>query len=98
LLCLDEPTMGLAPLFVERVLDALVAINRSGTSILIVEQNVGLALGIAHRGYVLAGGAIVASGSAAELRDSALVQAAYLGSDPPTADASPVTKQSPASP
>ena len=82
LLCLDEPTMGLAPRFVERVLDALVSINRSGTSILIVEQNVALALGIAQRGYVLAGGAIVATGSAAELRDSEIVRTAYLGSSP----------------
>jgi ABC-type branched-subunit amino acid transport system ATPase component len=82
LLCLDEPTMGLAPLFVERVLAALDAINRSGTSILMVEQNVGAALQIAHRGYVLADGSIVTAGSAAELRDSALVRAAYLGANP----------------
>jgi len=79
LLCLDEPTMGLAPRFVEDVLAALVAINRSGTSVLLVEQNVALALGIADRGYVLAGGIVVASGPASELRTSDLVREAYLG-------------------
>jgi ABC-type branched-subunit amino acid transport system ATPase component len=80
LLCLDEPTMGLAPRFVQRVLEAIVEINTTGTSILMVEQNVALALQIAHRGYVLAGGAIVAAGSAATLRDAAFVRDAYLGS------------------
>jgi ABC-type branched-subunit amino acid transport system ATPase component len=79
LLCLDEPTMGLAPRFVDDVLAALVAINRAGTSVLLVEQNVGLALGIADRGYVLAGGLVVAAGTASELRDSDLVREAYLG-------------------
>jgi ABC-type branched-subunit amino acid transport system ATPase component len=82
LLCLDEPTMGLSPRFVDDVLAALVAINRAGTSVLIVEQNVSLALGIADRGYVLAGGIVVAEGTASELRDSALVREAYLGVSP----------------
>jgi ABC-type branched-subunit amino acid transport system ATPase component len=82
LLCLDEPTMGLAPRFVDDVLGALVAINQTGTSVLIVEQNVGLALGIADRGYVLAGGIVVAAGTASELRDSDLVREAYFGVSP----------------
>ena len=80
LLCLDEPTMGLAPRFVERVLEAIVAIAAAGMSVFMVEQNVGLALQIAGRGYVLAGGAIVASGSAANLRGAEAVRDAYLGS------------------
>jgi ABC-type branched-subunit amino acid transport system ATPase component len=79
LICMDEPTMGLAPRLVERVLSAIVEINAAGTAILMVEQNVGLALQIAHRGYVLASGTIVASGSAASLRDASAVREAYLG-------------------
>lgn len=79
LLCMDEPTMGLAPIFVDRVLDHIVAINARGTAILLVEQNASLALSIAHRGYVLQSGRIVLNGSAPELLASAAIKEAYLG-------------------
>lgn len=79
LICMDEPTMGLAPVFVERVLQTIVEINRAGTSVFMVEQNANLALTIAHRAYVLQNGRIALSGNAAELLDSPAVQEAYLG-------------------
>jgi branched-chain amino acid transport system ATP-binding protein len=79
LVCMDEPTMGLAPIFVDRVLDHIVAINARGTAVFLVEQNATLALSIAHRGYVLQSGRIVLSGSAPELLASAAVREAYLG-------------------
>ena len=64
LICMDEPTMGLAPLFVERTLDLIAEINRQGASIFMVEQNATLALSIATRGYVLQNGALVLDGPA----------------------------------
>jgi branched-chain amino acid transport system ATP-binding protein len=76
---MDEPTMGLAPIFVERVLDMIMAINRGGAGVFMVEQNATLALSIAHRGYVLQNGAIVLSGAAGELLDNTAIQEAYLG-------------------
>jgi branched-chain amino acid transport system ATP-binding protein len=81
LICMDEPTMGLSPAFVDRVLEYIQAINRKGITIFMVEQNANLALQIAHRGYVLQNGRIVLSGPAQDLLDSPEVQDAYLGGD-----------------
>jgi len=80
LICMDEPTMGLSPLYVDRVLELVQEINRQGITIFMVEQNANLALQIAHRGYVLQNGRIVLSGAARELLGSREVQDAYLGS------------------
>ena len=79
LICMDEPTMGLSPLFVDRVLEQIQTINRQGVTIFMVEQNANLALQIAHRGYVLQNGRIVLSGQAQALLDSPQIQDAYLG-------------------
>lgn len=80
LLCMDEPTMGLSPLYVDRVLDMVARINRElGIATLMVEQNAELALSIAHRGYVLRTGEIVLSGTAGELLGNPLIREAYLG-------------------
>jgi ABC-type multidrug transport system ATPase subunit len=78
-ICMDEPTMGLAPAFVERMLDLIQEINRSGVSVLLVEQNASLALSIGHRRYVLHNGLLSTEGSARELLDSPAVREAYLG-------------------
>jgi branched-chain amino acid transport system ATP-binding protein len=79
LICMDEPTMGLAPLFVDRVLALIQQINQQGVTVLMVEQNANLALQIAHRGYVLQSGRIVLSGVARDLLDNPHIQEAYLG-------------------
>jgi len=79
LLLLDEPSHGLAPKVVEEIHQAFVAIHGRGTSILLVEQNVALALDAATRGYVLESGRIVLQGSAAELNANPGVREAYLG-------------------
>lgn len=80
LLLLDEPSLGLAPLVVSEVLGRVrELVEQSGTAVLLVEQNVGLALELASRGYVLESGRIAASGSADTLRASAAVRRAYLG-------------------
>ena len=79
LLCLDEPSMGLAPRLVEEVFDIIRAINEQGTTIFVIEQNVSMALSIAHRGYVLQMGEVVLAGSAQELVENPLIQKAYLG-------------------
>jgi branched-chain amino acid transport system ATP-binding protein len=79
LLLLDEPSMGLAPVLVEQIFDTIGAVNRQGTTILLVEQNAAMALSIAHRGYVLETGSIVLSGTAAQLSENAEVRRAYLG-------------------
>ena len=81
LMLLDEPSMGLAPVLVEQVFDIIQAINRQGTTILVVEQNAAVALAIAHRGYVLQDGRIVMQGAAAELLDADDIRRAYLGED-----------------
>jgi len=80
LLCMDEPSMGLAPRLVEDVFDIIRAINAQGTTIFVIEQNVNMALSVAHRGYVLQMGEVVLSGAAAELLENPLIQKAYLGS------------------
>jgi branched-chain amino acid transport system ATP-binding protein len=79
LLLLDEPSLGLAPQMVDKVFDLIVALRKAGLSILLVEQNVGLALEIADRASVLRGGNIALNGSAEELASSDLVRQAYLG-------------------
>jgi branched-chain amino acid transport system ATP-binding protein len=79
LVCMDEPTMGLAPIFVERVLELIAEINRQGVTIFMVEQNATLALSIARRGYVLQSGKLVLAGPAAELLENPAIREAYLG-------------------
>jgi branched-chain amino acid transport system ATP-binding protein len=79
LICMDEPTMGLSPLFVDRVLELIAAINREGVAVFMVEQNASLALRIAHEGYVLQTGRIVLSGPADSLLRDPRIQDAYLG-------------------
>jgi branched-chain amino acid transport system ATP-binding protein len=79
LLLLDEPSHGLAPKVVEEMHDAFKTIHSRGTSILLVEQNVELALEVASRGYVLEAGVVTLAGTAAELRANPAVVAAYLG-------------------
>jgi branched-chain amino acid transport system ATP-binding protein len=81
LLMMDEPSMGLAPVFVDQVFDIIRAINRQGTTILVVEQNAAMALGIAHRGYVLRNGGIVRTDTAAALLASDEIRRAYLGDE-----------------
>ncbi len=78
-LLMDEPSMGLAPILVEQIFEAIVDINRQGTTILLVEQNAFMALNIADRGYVLQTGSIVLQGGAAELQANEEVKRAYLG-------------------
>ncbi|HUX88690.1 MAG TPA: ABC transporter ATP-binding protein [Chloroflexota bacterium] len=79
LICMDEPTMGLAPIFVERVLALISEINQRGVSIFMVEQNATLALSIANRGYVLQTGVLTLAGAARELLDDPTIREAYLG-------------------
>jgi len=79
LLLLDEPSLGLAPIFVERIFDIIKQINDQGTSILLVEQNALMALDAAHRGYVLETGRIVLADSAAALKTNEQVRKTYLG-------------------
>jgi branched-chain amino acid transport system ATP-binding protein len=79
LICMDEPTMGLSPLFVDRVLELIAEINRQGTSVFMVEQNASLALRIAHRGYVLQTGRIMLEGPAGSLLADPAIRDAYLG-------------------
>ncbi|MBE3040475.1 MAG: ABC transporter ATP-binding protein [Chloroflexi bacterium] len=79
LLLMDEPSMGLAPVLVEAIFDVIKAINKEGTTILLVEQNALMALSIAHRGYVIQTGQIVLQDTAANLKNNETVQKAYLG-------------------
>lgn len=79
LLCLDEPSLGLAPLVVRDIFQTVASINASGTAVLLVEQNARYALQIATRGYVLQTGSIATSGPCSELRNDIRVQEAYLG-------------------
>lgn len=79
LLLMDEPSMGLAPALVDQVFDIIKEIHAEGVSILLVEQNARMALSVASRGFVIAQGEIVLSGSGDELLESAEVQHAYLG-------------------
>jgi branched-chain amino acid transport system ATP-binding protein len=79
LLMLDEPSMGLAPIFVERIFETVVEINKEGTPILLVEQNALMALEVAQRGYVMQTGRIVLEGPASELKTNEDVRKTYLG-------------------
>jgi branched-chain amino acid transport system ATP-binding protein len=79
LLLLDEPSMGLAPILVDEIFSVITSINKTGTTILLVEQNAYKALGIASRAYILETGELVKSGGAAELLGDDAVKAAYLG-------------------
>jgi len=79
LLLLDEPSLGLAPLLVKTIFEAIDAINREGTTILLVEQNANAALRHSHRGYVLETGSIVMEGPSSELANNPRVKEAYLG-------------------
>ena len=81
LLLLDEPSMGLAPIFVERIFEIVREINAQGTPILLVEQNALMALDAASRGYVLETGMIALEGPAKDLRDNAQVRKTYLGEE-----------------
>jgi len=81
ILLMDEPSMGLAPILVEKIFDIIREINASGTSILLVEQNALMALSIADRGYVLDTGKIALSGKASELLHNPMVINAYLGGE-----------------
>ncbi len=80
LLLLDEPSLGLSPLLVEQIFEMVETINRSGTTVFLVEQNARKTLAIAHRGFLLQKGEIVGRGSAAELAASEVVRHAYLRS------------------
>lgn len=79
LLCLDEPSLGLAPLVVQDIFRTIRAINAGGTSVLLVEQNARHALATASRGYVLQGGRVIASGTCTDLAQDTRVREAYLG-------------------
>jgi branched-chain amino acid transport system ATP-binding protein len=79
LLLLDEPSLGLAPQFVDRIFQVIQEINEAGVSLLLVEQNANMALQVAHHAYVLETGAIVMQGSGRELLESPEVRKAYLG-------------------
>jgi branched-chain amino acid transport system ATP-binding protein len=79
LLLLDEPSMGLAPILVERIYDTIAEINQRGTTILLVEQNANYALSVSARGYVLETGTVALSDASAALRENPDVQTAYLG-------------------
>ena len=81
LLLLDEPSMGLAPIFVEKIFEIIAEINAQGTPILLVEQNALMALDAASRGYVMETGKIALEGPAKELRANERVRKAYLGED-----------------
>jgi branched-chain amino acid transport system ATP-binding protein len=79
LLLLDEPSMGLAPIFVEKIFEIVIEINQQGTPVLLVEQNALMALDIANRGYVLETGRVALEGPAAELKVNDQVRKTYLG-------------------
>ena len=79
LLLLDEPSMGIAPILVERIYETIVEINRQGTTILLVEQNATYALSVSQRAYVLETGAVALSDASDKMRTNPEVQKAYLG-------------------
>jgi branched-chain amino acid transport system ATP-binding protein len=86
LICMDEPSLGLAPLIVKDIFRTIAAINAAGTSVLLVEQNARYALETANRGYVLQTGSIVASGPCAALRNEESLRQVYLGRSAPARD------------
>jgi branched-chain amino acid transport system ATP-binding protein len=82
LICMDEPSMGLSPLFVDQVFDTIEQINAQGVTVFMVEQNANMALSVAHRAYVLQTGRVVLSGTAAAVRADPAIREAYLGEIP----------------
>ena len=78
-LCMDEPSMGLAPKLVQQQFETIQELNRHGMTVFVVEQNATMALGIAHRGYVLQSGRLVLSGKASDLLENPQMKRAYLG-------------------
>lgn len=79
LLLMDEPSMGLAPMLVSEIFSIITKINRTGTTILLVEQNAKMALSVSRRVYVLETGEVVISGSASDMTDNPVIRKAYLG-------------------
>ena len=79
LLLLDEPSMGLAPLMVQKVFETILTVSGEGVTILLIEQNAKLALEVSHRGYVMESGEIILAGDAKKLLHDTAVRAAYLG-------------------
>lgn len=79
LLLLDEPSMGLAPIYIQEIFDIIKSINKEGMTVLLIEQNARQALSIANRGYVLASGEVKMTGSGQDLLNDPAVQKAYLG-------------------
>ena len=79
LLIVDEPSLGLSPLFVKENFNVIRRVNETGVTVLLVDQNVRQTLAIAHAGYVLSQGRVVAAGAAADLRENPQVRAAYFG-------------------
>jgi branched-chain amino acid transport system ATP-binding protein len=79
IILLDEPSMGLSPILVDLIFETIVAINKEGTTVLLVEQNALMALSIANRGYVIQTGEIILTDTAANLKKNEMVQKAYLG-------------------
>ena len=79
LLMLDEPSMGIAPILVQRIYETIAEINRQGVAILLVEQNANYALDVSKRGYVLETGEVALTDESAQLRNDPAVQRAYLG-------------------
>jgi branched-chain amino acid transport system ATP-binding protein len=79
ILLMDEPSMGLAPIVVKGIFDIIQSVNKTGTTILLVEQNAKMALSIANKAYVLETGKIVLSGNASDLLNDDSVRSAYLG-------------------
>lgn len=79
IILLDEPSMGLAPLYIQKIFDIIQNIRDTGVTVLVIEQNANQALKIADRGYVIEGGKITATGTGEELLASADVRQAYLG-------------------
>ena len=79
IMLLDEPSMGLAPILVEQIFNIIVELNRTGTTILLVEQNARMALSIANRGYVIQTGEIILHDTADNLKQNEMVQKSYLG-------------------
>lgn len=79
LLLLDEPSMGLAPIYIQEIFDIIKSINKEGMTVLLIEQNARQALSIANQGYVLASGEVKMTGSGQDLLNDPAVQKAYLG-------------------
>jgi branched-chain amino acid transport system ATP-binding protein len=78
-LMVDEPFLGLAPIIVQKILEIIKKINAAGVTVLFIEQNVQLALGASHRGYLLESGRMVAAGASRQLLESDVVRKVYLG-------------------